>query len=230
MAEDFELQQGLRPGKEKSVFHGILSFYPGENPSDAKMVEIAKAYLDTSGIRDTQYSITKHTDKKHLHLHIIANLVNNKGEAISDSWLGARARRTSQELTIKHGLMQAITKKIELTNLEALSEYETTKYKIYQRIQDSLPACSNLEQLQDLLLKKGIHTLFKYKGLTQEVQGISFKMGNYSYKGSQVDREFSAKKLGNAMNLIQQKQLKQERYRQVVVDESQQRRPFRYRI
>src|ERR1700692_127220 len=119
MADDFEMQRELRPGKEKAVFHGILSFYPGENPTDQKMVEIAKAYLEQAGIRETQYSITKHIDKNHLHLHIIANMVNNKGESISDSWLGARARRISQELTTKHELKQALTKNLELTNQDA---------------------------------------------------------------------------------------------------------------
>src|SRR5450432_271447 len=205
MADDFEMQQSLRPGKEKAVFHGILSFYPGEKPTDEKMVEIARSYLDQTGIRDTQYSITKHIDKNHLHLHVIANLVNNRGEAISDSWIGARGKRISQELTLKHELKQALTKNLELTNLDALSEYEATKYKIYQRINDTLTGCRNLEQLQEKLLKQGIDTIYKYKGQTKVVQGISFKMGEYSYKGSQIDRQFSYGNLEKALSL-QQKQ------------------------
>ena len=210
MADDFEMQQGLRPGKQKAVFHGILSFYPGENPTDAKMVEIAKSYLDKSGIRDTQYAITKHIDKKHLHLHIIANLVNYKGESISDSWLGARARRVSQELTIQHELKPALTKSLEMTNLDALSEYEATKYKIYQRIHDSLPESQDLEQLREKLLQQGIDSLYKYKGLSKEVQGISFKMDDYSFKGSQIHREYSVLKLEQTLKLQREQRLKRE--------------------
>jgi hypothetical protein len=201
MAEDFKAQQALRPGKEKAVFHGILSFYPGEILDDAKMVEIAKAYLEKCGIRDTQYVITKHTDKKHSHLHIIANLVNNKGKSISDSWLGARARKISQELTIQYELKQALSKDLKLTNLEALSEYETVKYKIYHRILDTLPQCCNLDQLAEQLQKQSIDILYKYKGKSQEIQGISFRMGEYSYKGSQVDRHFS---FGNLNKILSQ--------------------------
>lgn len=201
MADDFEMQKAMRPGKEKAVFHGILSFYPGENLPDQKMVEIAKEYLEKSGIQNTQYSITKHTDKKHIHLHIIANMVNNKGESISDSWLGSRARRVAQELTIKHDLKQALAKKLELTNLEALSEYEALKYSIYQRIQNTLPNCTNLSQLEENLLKQGIDTVYKYKGLTNEVQGISFKMEKFSYKASQIDRKFSYGKLEQTLKL-----------------------------
>jgi Relaxase/Mobilisation nuclease domain len=215
MADDFEMQQSLRPGKEKAVFHGILSFYPGENPSDQQMVEIARSYLDQAGIRDTQYSITKHIDKNHLHLHVIANLVNNRGEAISDSWIGARGKRISQQLTLKHELKQALTKNLELTNLDALSEYEATKYKIYQTITDALTQCQNLEQLRIQLLKRGIDTLYKYKGRTQELQGISFKMGEYSYKGSQIDRQFSYGNLEKTLSLQQKQTLTLSRERRL---------------
>src|SRR5688572_17818886 len=82
MAQDFLIQQEMRPSKKMACFHGILSFYPGEKPSDEMMVEIAQKYLDKLGIIDTQYSIIKHTDKAHLHLHIVANMVNNDGKSI----------------------------------------------------------------------------------------------------------------------------------------------------
>jgi hypothetical protein len=82
MASDFEEQQAFRPSLTRAVFHGILSFYPGEKLSDQKMIAIAKEYLEKIGIVNTQYSITKHVDKNHPHLHIIANLVNSRGEAI----------------------------------------------------------------------------------------------------------------------------------------------------
>ena len=98
------------------------------------MVEIAKAYLQRAGIVETQYSITKHIDKEHLHMHVIANLVNNNGKAISDSWLGARAKQVSQELTKEFQLIQAIQKNLALTNLESLSEYERIKYKIFEAV------------------------------------------------------------------------------------------------
>ena len=36
---------------------------------------------------------------------------------------------------------------------------------------------------------------FKYKGQTSEIQGISFSKGEYTFKGSEVDRSFSFSKL-----------------------------------
>ncbi|RNI38954.1 hypothetical protein EFY79_04655 [Hanamia caeni] len=60
MAKDFELQQAMRPSLSKAVFHGIISFYPGEKIEDKMMVQIAKEYLQEIKIRDTQFVITKH--------------------------------------------------------------------------------------------------------------------------------------------------------------------------
>ncbi|HWJ29679.1 MAG TPA: relaxase/mobilization nuclease domain-containing protein, partial [Flavisolibacter sp.] len=75
MAEDFLCQQQMRPSKELACFHGILSFYPGEKPSDDQMKEIAMQYLHQLGIINTQYAVCKHTDRDHLHMHIVANMV-----------------------------------------------------------------------------------------------------------------------------------------------------------
>jgi hypothetical protein len=44
-------------------------------------------------------------------------------------------------------------------------------------------------------MKKKIETLYKYKGQTTELQGISFKIGDYKYKGSDIDRKFSINNL-----------------------------------
>src|SRR5688500_1158875 len=76
MAADFELQHAYRPTLTKAVFHGILSFYPGEKIDNQKMAKIAKEYLIEMKIVATQFAIVKHIDKNHPHLHVIANLVN----------------------------------------------------------------------------------------------------------------------------------------------------------
>ena len=214
MAEDFLNQQQMRPTKEKACFHSILSFYPGEKPSDETMKEIARKYLEKLGIVNTQVAVSKHTDKAHLHLHIVANMVDNEGKAISDSWIGLRGKKIAQQLTQEYKLIPALKKDLKLTNLEALSQAEANKYKIFQAIAESLPQCRTLEDLEKRLLKLGIETQYKYKGQTQEKQGISFRMGNVSFKGSQVDRQYSLGGLQKALDL-QQKQQQQERPRPV---------------
>ena len=210
MAADFETQQQLRPDKKKACFHSILSFYPGEKPPDALLKEIALKYLRQLGMVNTQVAISKHTDKAHLHLHIVANMVNNEGRTISDSWIGLRGKKIAQQLTQDYQLTPALEKNLKLTNLEALSNAEASRYKIYIAITKNLPYCRTMEELERRLIELGIETKYKYKGQTQERQGISFKMGNISFKGSQVDRKFSLSGLEKTL-VLQQKQVQGQR-------------------
>jgi hypothetical protein len=206
MAEDFILQSSLRPSKTQACFHSALSFYPGENPGDEKMVQIAREYLEKLNITNTQFAIIKHTDKAHLHLHILANMVDNNGKPIKDNWIGLRGKKVAQQLTRKYLLIPAEGKNLKLTHLEALSQSEADKYKIYQAISENLPLCRTMEDLEKRLLQLGIETQYKYKGKTSEIQGISFKIDNTCFKGSQVDRQFSFGGLQKALAM----QLKQE--------------------
>lgn len=216
MAKDFETQKQLRPSKSQACFHAILSFYPAEKPSDETMKEIAKKYLRQLGIIDTQYAICKHTDKAHLHLHIIANMVNNRGEVITDSWIGLRGKKVAQQLTQEYKLIPAFKKKLTLTNLEALSQAESIKYKIYIAISENLPQCNTMSQLENRLKHLGVETQFKLKGQTEERQGVSFKMGNICFKGSQVDRKFSLSGLEKTMEL----------QRKLILNQQQKAGPF----
>ncbi|CAA9469868.1 MAG: hypothetical protein AVDCRST_MAG96-335 [uncultured Segetibacter sp.] len=194
MSDDFILQQQLRPEKEKACFHCSLSFHPGEKVSDEQMKQIAKEYLERLKIVNTQVAIVKHLDRRHLHMHIVANMIDNNGKVISDSFLGLRGKKTAQQLTLGHKLVPALKKDLKLTNYHALRKSEANKYKIYESILQVLPQCKTMKDLENKLQLRGIETQYKYKGQTLEKQGVSFKMGDYSFKGSQVDRQFS---LGN---------------------------------
>jgi hypothetical protein len=205
MAEDFIAQSELRPSKKKACFHAALSFYPGEKPTDETLTRIAQEYLEALGIMNTQYVIVKHTDKAHLHLHILANMVDNDGKAIKDGWIGLRGKKVAQQLTRKYHLISAQGKHLELTHPDALSQSEANRYKVYQAIVDSLPHCRELADLEKRLMAQGIHTQYKYKGKTLELQGISFRIWKDCFKGSQIDRKFSLGNLQKAFAAMRQK-------------------------
>lgn len=50
------------------------------------------------------------------------------------------------------------------------------------------------------LKKQGVEVQFKYKGKSDEVQGIVFTMNGYSFSGSKIDRRFSYSKIDAALN------------------------------
>lgn len=200
MAEDFQMQLQLRPEKSRACLHSIISFYPGEKPDDQTLIEIAEKYLTRLEVTDTQYAITKHTDKAHLHLHIIANMVNNNGKGINESWIGLRGKWIAQALTLEYGLTPAIQKNMEEIKQENLSKQEAVKYQIYIGITKALQTSKDMNELISRLNEEGIQTHFKYKGKTEEKQGISFECNGIILKGSAIDRKYSLIGLENSLH------------------------------
>lgn len=206
MATDMEQQRRARPGKEVACFHAVLSFHPTERPSDELLTTVAGEYLERLGVVNTQAAVVKHTDRDHLHLHVLANMVNNDGKAISSSWIGLKGKKVAQALTRAYNLVPAEKKDLALTHLEALSGREAARYDVYRAINERLLKVKSLDGLVSELAKAGIETVFKYKGKTDQRQGISFKLGDHAFKGSEVDRAFSLARLEKTFTGQQQTQ------------------------
>src|SRR5690606_25588442 len=86
MIQDFNMQRKMRPGLGKAAGHLVLSWSSEDLPKlDNKiMAERAEEYMEKMNIRNTQYIIVRHHDRKHPHIHIIYNRVDNEGRTISD--------------------------------------------------------------------------------------------------------------------------------------------------
>ena len=73
---------------------------------------------------------------------------------------------------------------------------------------EALPQCKTMQDLEKKLQQQGIETQYKYKGQTTEKQGVSFKIGKYSFKGRKVDRKFSLSNLERTISINQKQLLK----------------------
>jgi hypothetical protein len=191
MAADFESQRQLNPGLKSPVQHIILSWYPGEVIRNEKMSEIALEYLKRIKVSNTQFVIVRHKDRDNPHAHILFNRIDNDGRTIKDNFLGLRGKKTAQELTHEYGLTPAIKKDLQRTQMERMNGYDATRYEIFQAITELLPKCGTMDDLKASLEKEKIAMVYKFKGQTNEVQGISFIKGKFKYKGSEIDRSFS---------------------------------------
>lgn len=210
MAVDFERQHSFTPEKEKPVFHGMLSFPAGENPGDARMVEIARQYLQEIGMTRTQFAIVKHTDKEHLHMHIVANRVDYEGQIIGKGLIVERGIKAAQKLTREYKLIPHHTKRLEQTHQEALHEPDAYRYRLYQSIKELLPACKNLVDLEKGLLEQGISMRYRQDRQSGARQGISFRIEQYCFQGSKVDPAYSLKNLERTLELQQRPEQKQD--------------------
>jgi hypothetical protein len=148
-------------------------------------------------IANTQYIIVRHSDKSHPHCHIVFNRVDNDGKTISDKNDRYRNTKVCKMLKEQCGLHFGEGK--EKANLDNLKNPDKTKYEIYHAIKDALKQSKDWTQFERLLFRNEIAIAYKYKGKTDEVQGISFKKGEYSFKGSDIDRSFSHSKLNSRL-------------------------------
>ena len=157
------------------------------------MAQMAREYMEKMGIKDTQYIIGRHFDKEHPHIHIAFNRIDNNGKTISDHNDRFRSEKICKELTAKYGLYFAEGK--ENIKEHRLKEPDKTKYEIYQTLKAEIAQCRNWKDLLAHLKKQDVDVRFKYKGNSQEVQGIIFEKNGYHFNGSKVDRNFSYSKI-----------------------------------
>jgi len=197
--QSFIDQTGLNPRVGKVVGHISLSFSAQDSPklSNDWMVKVAREYMEKMGIKDTQYIIGRHFDKEHPHIHIAFNRIDNNGKTISDRNDRFRSEKICKELTAKHGLYFADGK--EKIKEHRLKEPDKTKYDIYQALKAEIARCRDWKALLVHLEREGIDVRFKYKGNSQEVQGIIFEKNGYHFNGSKVDRNFSYSKIDFAL-------------------------------
>ncbi len=204
--QSFVMQAKLRPTLAKSVGHIALSFSAEDKAklTDELMAKVAREYLQKMGFKDTQYIVARHFDKEHPHIHICFNRIDNQCKTISDKNDRHRSIKICRELTEKHGLYIASGK--EHVKTHRLKEPDKTKYEVYNTIKDTLPKCKNWDALTNALQKQGIKTQFKFRGQSDEKQGVIFSKGEYSFNGSKVDRQFSYSKIDYQLKQNSQEQ------------------------
>ncbi len=197
--QSFIAQTELNPRVSKVVGHISLSFSAQDSPklSNEWVVKVAREYMEKMGIKDTQYIIGRHFDKEHPHVHIAFNRIDNNGKTISDRNDRFRSEKICKELTTKYGLYFADGK--EKVKEHRLKEPDKTKYEIYQALKTEITRCRVWKNLLTHLKKQDIDVRFKYKGNSQEVQGIIFEKNGYHFNGSKVDRSFSYSKIDFAL-------------------------------
>lgn len=195
----FEAQSKMNPKVTKPVGHISLAFHKEDEHrlTDRAMAGIALEYLKEMGITDTQILIVRHFDKEHPHVHIAFNRIANNGRTISDRNERIRSARICRELTKKYNLYFASGK--EQVKQHRLKEPDKTRYGLYSMLKSEVLRCGNWNMLTTNLKKQGVDMRFKYKGMSDEVQGVVFTMNGYSFSGSKIDRRFSYSKIDAAL-------------------------------
>ena len=196
ITQSFELQRHLNPRIKKPVGHIALSFKPEDRPrlTDEFMAKIALEYMQMMGITDTQFLIVRHHNTHNPHCHIVYNRINNNGKLISDRNDYRRNEQVTKVLKSKYGLTYGTDK--SKTNTRKLRNAERAKYEIHNAVKGALNNSDSWQKFKSELAKRGIHLEFVYKDKERtKVQGIRFCKDGYSFKGTQISRDYSFGKL-----------------------------------
>ena len=196
ITQSFELQRQLNPRIKKPVGHIALSFKPEDKPrlTDEFMAKIALEYMQMMGIKDTQFIIVRHHNTDNPHCHIVYNRINNEGKLISDRNDYRRNEQVTKALKSKYGFTYGTDK--SNTNTRKLRNAERAKYEIHNAVKGALNNSDSWQKFKSELAKRGIYLEFVYKDKERtKVQGIRFCKDGYSFKGTQISRDYSFGKL-----------------------------------
>ncbi len=204
ITQSFELQRQLNPRIKKSVGHIALSFKPEDKPrlTDEFMAKITLEYMQMMGITDTQFIIVRHHNTDNPHCHIVYNRINNEGKLISDRNDYRRNEQVTKALKSKYGFTHGTDK--SKTNTRKLRNAERAKYEIHNAVKDALKGADSWQKFKNELAKRGVHLELVYKDKERtKVQGIRFSNDGYSFKGTQISRDYSFGKLNARFKVME---------------------------
>ncbi len=195
----FESQTILNPRISNPAGHITLSFSADDKPklSDEKMLKIAQNYIRMMGLDKTQYLIVRHYETDKPHCHIVFNMVGDNGKRMESGRNRYRNKKVCEALTKRYRL--ALPKQ-EAPDLEKLHGVERAKAEIRIAATEALNQAKDWHTFASLLAKKNIRVIPKYRRGTTEMQGVSFQLGDYKVKGSDVGEAFKFRNLDRYFN------------------------------
>ncbi|MDD5952014.1 MAG: relaxase/mobilization nuclease domain-containing protein [Bacteroidales bacterium] len=184
-------------GVRKPVYHWVLSWRPGEHTTDAEKLDVAKDFMQRIGFVDTQYMISAHYDKAHEHLHIVANIVNNRGERIPTLGLIDKAHKAAAAITRERGYQWG-EKATEKTIENAHRPHEKVRYIITPVVLKAVYKARSFDELKVSLKNKGIVMRIK-TAQDGKRGGVSFACKYegqvHTFSGSSLNRYLSYSKI-----------------------------------
>ncbi len=100
--------QGLNTrAKAERTYHMVVSFPPGETPSDEQLRDIEDELVNAIGLGEHQRISAVHTDTDHLHVHVAINQIHpQKLTRIEPYYDKLKLMEACERLEIKHDLIR----------------------------------------------------------------------------------------------------------------------------
>lgn len=221
-ASSFNIQAMLHSGVKRPVGHICISFHPDDAPmlTNDLMVELCEAWMKGMGISDTQYLLVRHYDTKHPHMHLVFNRIDDYGKLISDKMWYVRNERVCKEIKRRYGLTFSPGK--QSVNLDRLRTSDRKCYQMYLDIKSVIDQSRSFADFQIRMEDTDITVSFKRSSDKKVVQGIIFTRGDYSVKGSEIDRSLGLGQILKYFKAIRQAEQREAQKQLVPVPRTEQ--------
>ena len=199
--QEIKFLQNLNQKATNKLISLVLSPHvnDGENLSKRQLENITKEFLKELEIDadNSQFIAFLHTEKRHRHIHILLNRVDENGKLLKDNYIGKKAQWAAHRVAEKNRLISA--KQIRLDKIKASDDIKSNsknlRKEIYQKhlkVMESKPL--TMEKYLAEMLKKNIKFIptINKQG---ELQGFRVRnMENQTeMKASEVHRNMGLK-------------------------------------
>lgn len=159
LCRELEYISSMRASVKDPVFHAMISYAYDEEVSKDDMLIHAREYLTAMGYGTQPYGVFLHTDRDHVHIHLVTTRIDRKTlKKISDSNEGWRTLKILKRMERKYGLTKSFRTQQGLVHglNDALSDVMRTRPTNYAELAE---ACS---QQGLTMIRSGRGVLFAF--------------------------------------------------------------------
>ena len=187
--------------KKGSSFGGCIRYVTGKD--EAKILASDGVLLGTNAEIVQSFELQRQLNSRiKKPVGHIALSFKPEGKLISDRNDYRRNEQVTKALKSRYGLTYGTDK--SKTNSRKLRNAERAKYEIHNAVKDALEVADSWQKFKSGLEKRGVHLELVYKDKERsKVQGIRFCKDGYSFKGTQISRDYSFGKLNARFKVME---------------------------
>nr|WP_235623118.1 relaxase/mobilization nuclease domain-containing protein [Tolypothrix sp. PCC 7712] len=198
LAAEFRFSRQLNPKVSRAVYHASLSLPHQESLDDETWHEITQKYLQAMCFDMNQYTVVRHIDREHDHIHIVASRIRLDGTTVSDSWDYRRSEAVIRKLEQEYNLQSVQPSwekdKHSPTTGERRQLARTGEESVRVRLQRSLDQATHdhptMSELIERSQQQGINVRVGYTR-TGKVKGISYQLDGVAFSGTHLGKAYT---------------------------------------
>lgn len=198
LAAEFRFSRQLNPKVSRIVYHASLSLPHQESLDDETWHEITQKYLQAMGFDMNQYTVVRHIDREHDHVHIVASRIRLDGTTVSDSWDYRKSevviRKLEQEYNLQSVQPSWEKDKHSPTTGERRQLARTGEESVRVKLQRFLDLATHdsptMSELIERMQQQGINVRVGYTR-TGKVKGISYQLDSVAFSGTHLGKAYT---------------------------------------